>query len=331
MAITASTAPVQAKRFDAVTRVPASFFGIVLGLAGLGGTWRAAHRLWGAPAAVGETLMAAAGAAWVVLALLYAVKWLRDAPAARIELHHPVQCCFVGLAGVATMLVAGGLLPYSRPAATVLFLAGVVFTGAFAVWRTGALWRGGRDPSTSTPVLYLPTVAGSFVTGTLAAALGRPDWGQLAFGAGLFSWLAIESVLIHRLLTAPEMAPALRPTLGVQLAPAPVATVCYLSVASGAPDIGAHALFGYGFLQALVLLRLLPWIWSGFAPSYWAFTFGATALATAALRLAERGDSGAVAELAPVLFAGANLVVGLTAAGTAFLALRGRLLPRPAG
>lgn len=102
-------------------------------------------------------------------------------------------------------------------------------------------------------MLYLPTVAGSFVSATVGAALGLADWGQLAFGAGLFSWLAMESVLLHRLLTGTEKPDALRPTLGIQLAPAPVGAVAYLSAGGGAPDLLAHALIGYGLLQVLVL------------------------------------------------------------------------------
>jgi hypothetical protein len=34
--------------------VPASFFGMVIGLAGLGTAWRWAHQVWGLPAVVGE-------------------------------------------------------------------------------------------------------------------------------------------------------------------------------------------------------------------------------------------------------------------------------------
>ena len=78
-----------------------------------------------------------------------------------------------------------------------------------------------------------------------------------------------------------------------------------------------HAFLGYGLLQALVLVRLLPWIrQEPFAASYWAFTFGATALAVAPLRMIERGDSGAIAALAPLIFVAANVVVGLVAIGT---------------
>src|SRR5437660_10069032 len=50
--------------------VPAGFFGIVLGLAGLGNAWRAAHEVWQAPAAVGEALMAIAAIIWAVVLVL---------------------------------------------------------------------------------------------------------------------------------------------------------------------------------------------------------------------------------------------------------------------
>jgi tellurite resistance protein len=150
------------------------------------------------------------------------------------------------------MIVAVGILPYSRLVAEVLLVSGAAFTFGFAIWRTGGLWFGERDHTATTPVLYLPTAAGSFVSAAACAIFGHADWGQLAFGAGLFSWLAIESVLIHRLLTEESLPEALRPTLGIQLAPAPVGADAYLNLTSGPPDIFAHALIGYGLLQALV-------------------------------------------------------------------------------
>jgi tellurite resistance protein len=305
--------------------VPAAFFGMILGLTGLGSSWRAAHQVWHLPAVIGEAISFVAIGVWGLLVILYALKWLLAHEEALKEVAHPVQCCFIGLAGVATMLVGGSLLPYSRLGAEVLFGLGALFTLLFAVWRTGGLWQGDRQDAATTPVLYLPAVAGSFVTAIIAGALGYPDWGQLFLGAGFFTWLAIESVLIHRFYTT-TLVPAMRPTLGVQLAPAPVCAVAYLSVTQGPPDLVAHMLLGYAILQALILLRLLPWIrQESFTPAYWAFTFGATALATAPLRLIDRGDTGPIALLAPVLFVVANLLVGLIAIGTLWLLVRGRL------
>jgi tellurite resistance protein len=308
--------------------VPAAFFGIVLGLAGLGNAWRAAHQVWQLPAIFGEVILAIASVVWAVLIGLFALRWIFARAPSLAEAHHPVQCCFIGLAGVSTMLIALAAEPYSHRAAIVLFGLGAAFTLGFALWRTGLLWRGNRDHTATTPVLYLPTVAGGFVAAGVSAALGYPDWGQLAFGVALFSWFAIESVLLHRLYTVETLPLALRPTLGIQLAPPVVGATSYLAINGGVPDMFAHILIGYGLMMALLLLRLLPWIMEQpFSVSYWSFTFGATALAIAPIRMAGHGDTGAIALLAPYLFAGANIVVGMIALGTLRLIVQGRLLP----
>ena len=303
-----------------VPKIPAAYFGIVLGLAGLGNAWRTAGIVWSLPAAIGEMLMAGAAAVWTVLVVLYIAKWIWDCSGALAELEHPVQCCFVGLIGVATMLIAMGAFPYARPISAIVFVAGASFTLGFGVWRTGLLWRGERGVGTTTAVLYLPLVAGTFVVAAGASLFGLRDWGQFAFGAGFFSWMAIESVLLQRLLIGPALPLALRPTLGIQLAPPAVGAVAYISVSNGGPDIFAHMMIGYGLLQALVLLRMLPWVMEQpFAPSYWAFTFGASALGTAPLRLMQRGEQGPIATLAPYLFAVANVIVLLVCLGTLIL------------
>ena len=310
--------------------VPASAFGVVLGLAGLGGAWRAAHQAWGYPEAVGEALMLAGTVAWFVVLVLYGLKWIWIAHEARAEVQHPIQCCFVGLVGVTTMLIASAALPYSRLAAEVLFGLGAAWTILFAVWRIGGLWQGGRDIAATTPVLYLPTVAGAFVFAIVGSALGLADVAKIVFGAGLLGWLAIDSVSWHRFYVGPEMPPTLRPTMGIQMAPPVVGLQAYLSVTNGVPDLWAHAFLGYGILMALVLLRMLPWVMQQpFSLSYWAFSFGAASIAGAPVRMIARGDTGAVVEMAPYLFAAGNIAIAVLVLGTLRLAIKGHLLPKP--
>ncbi|MGY2048030.1 dicarboxylate transporter/tellurite-resistance protein TehA [Methylobacterium sp. JK268] len=313
-------------RHPVLPLVPAAFFGMVLGLVGLGTAWRAAAPLWGLPVPVGEAVMALGVLVWAALVVLYAAKWLVARPAALDEARHPVQCCFIGLAGVATMLVALAALPYARPLAFLLFALGGLFTLGFGVWRTGGLWQGGREVGATTPVLYLPTVAGGFVTAIASSAFGLHDLAQLAFGAALLSWLAIESVLLHRFYTV-ALPPSLRPTLGVELAPPAVGGVAWLSLGGDPGGAVALGLLGYGLLLALVLLRLVPFIREqAFSAGSWAFSFGATALATLALRVGASGRAPTVAALAPLVFVAATLLVAALAIGTIRLLLAGRLL-----
>lgn len=310
--------------------IPASFFGMPLGLIALGLAWRSAASVWRVPLLIEQSLVWGGSVLWMYFLFKYVAKWLWHRAAAESEFKDAVQCCFVGLAGVVALLASQGVAPQVPQLAFALFVLGSIWTLAFALYRTGQLWMGGRKPEATTPVLYLPTVAGSFVFASAATSMGHPDYGQLAFGAGLFSWIAIESVLIHRLYTAAEMPPALRPTLGIQLAPPSVAAVAYLNVTGNGPDLLVHGLVGYALLQALILVRLAPWFRAaGQTPAWWGFSFGAAALPTAAVKLLARGDSGAVGVLAPWLFAAGNLVIGVIAVMTISLLVRGRLLPVP--
>ncbi|MEJ1935932.1 hypothetical protein WDZ92_37535, partial [Nostoc sp. NIES-2111] len=219
--------------------------------------------------------------------------------------------------------------PYAWLPALALFVAGAVFTVAFAVWRTGQLWQGGRDPPDNTPVLYLPAVAGGFVTALASAAFGFPDWGPLAFGAGLFAWLGIESVLIHRLYTAPEMPPALRPSLGIQTAPPAVAAVAYLAVSAAPSDVVSLGLVGYALFQSLLVARLARWIFAGgVTASAWSFTFGATALAGAMVRIAGAAPENPAVRLAPGVLAIVTALIALLFLRTVWLMAAGRLISR---
>jgi tellurite resistance protein len=310
------------------TPVPASLFGMILGLVGLGNCWQVAAKIWHLPAWIGEVIMLTAIAVWVVLLLLYASTWLWEREAALAEFNHPILCCFIGFVPISTELVALAMEPYSGAIASALFIVGAVGQLSFGVYRSGQLWMGGRKAETTTPVLYLPTVAGSFVSAIVANALGYQEWSALFFGMGMFSWLALESIIMQRLYLLDALPKSLRPTLGIQLAPPVVGCVAYLSITSGQPDTFAQILFGYGLLQALTLLRLIPWLFQQpFAAAYWAFTFGIAALALSALRFVERGMTGVMEGLAVLLFIGANIVIGLISLGTLRLLLRGKLLP----
>jgi tellurite resistance protein len=311
--------------------IPASFFGMPLGMLALGIAWRSAGQIWQLAPVIGESMIWIGSVLWALLFVSYAAKWAWQRASAEVEFEHPVQCCFVGLAGVVGSLASIGVTPYSRELGFALFVIGGLWTIIFALYRTGRLWMGGRDPEATTPILYLPTVAGGFVTASAAVSSGHADWGQLAFGAGLFAWLAIESVLLHRLLTSPAIAPALRPTLGIQLAPPAVGAVACLNLHNGSPDLLVHAMVGYALLQALLLLRLWPWLRSaGATPAWWAFSFGAAALPTAAVKMVALGETGAVATLAPWLFVLGNVVIGCIIIMTCWLAICGRLLPASA-
>ncbi|MBB6054553.1 dicarboxylate transporter/tellurite-resistance protein TehA [Tolumonas osonensis] len=306
-------------------RIPASFFGMVLGLSGLGQAWRIAAHLWQLPALIGESLLLLAGMVWAVLLLTYCLQAIRHFELVKAEFLHPVQGGTPALLGVSTLLIVLAVLPYSLTAAWLLTIAGISWHLVFSLWHTGTLWQGGRDTLDTAPTLYLPTVAGNFTSAAALGALGHADWGWLFLGAGVFSWLALESLIIQRLWHPKTMPVAQRPLLGIQFAPPVVCAMACLMLIPGSTEPWLLMLWGYGLFQLLLGLRLGRWLGAqAFAPSYWAYTFGVAATTVSGLKLAAAGLPSAQ-WLAIPIFAGANLFIGYLAFRTVQLLLRGQL------
>ena len=123
----------------------------------------------------------------------------------------------------------------------------------------------------------------------------------------------------------------LRTSLGIQLAPALVACNAWLSINGGHADVFAKMLFGYGLLQLLFMLRLMPWyLRQVFNASFWSFSFGISALASTGLHLGHASGSGFFHNLALPLFIFTNIVIGLLLIKTLLLLLQGKLLTRVA-
>lgn len=313
-----------------LTTLPASFFGMVLGLAGLGQAWRMASKLWGLPEPIGEAVLLVATLVWLALLLSYLAQALRRPAVVANEFRHPVQGGTPALLAVSTLLIVLAVLPYSRAAAWVLAALGIGWHLAFSLWHTGAMWQGGRDALDTAPTLYLPTVAGNFTSAAALGALGHADWGWLFLGAGMFSWIALESLIIQRLWQPKAMPAPQRPLLGIQFAPPVVCAMAWLILAPGSSDHWLLMLWGYGLFQLLLGIRLGAWLGEQpFAPSYWAYTFGIAAATVSGLKLALTGVPAAQALSIPI-FIGANLFITHLALRTAYLFFTRRLLPKSA-
>ncbi|WP_346808519.1 dicarboxylate transporter/tellurite-resistance protein TehA [Enterobacter chuandaensis] len=312
-----------------VLNLPAGYFGMVLGIIGMGFAWRYASILWPVTRWPGEILVALAVTCWFLLTAAFITRAIRFPHSVLAEMRHPVMSSFVSLFPATTMLVAIGFVPWFRPVSLALFGVGVVVQLAYAAWQSAGLWRGTHPHEATTPGLYLPTVANNFISAMACGAQGFNDAGLVFLGAGVFSWLSLEPVILQRLRSAGELPSAQRTSLGIQLAPALVACSAWFSVNGGEADTFAKMLFGYGLLQLLFMLRLLPWYLSQpFNASFWSFSFGVSALATTGLHLGHGSSSGFFHAIAVPLFIFTNLIIGMLLVRTFILLIQGKLLVR---
>ncbi len=86
-------------------------------------------------------------------------------------------------------------------------------------------------------------------------------------------------------------------------------------------------LFGYGLLQLLFMLRLMPWYLSQpFNASFWSFSFGVSALATTGLHLGSGSDNGFFHTLAVPLFIFTNFIIAILLIRTFALLMQGKIV-----
>ncbi|WP_034455722.1 dicarboxylate transporter/tellurite-resistance protein TehA [Buttiauxella noackiae] len=309
--------------------LPAGYFGMVLGTIGMGFAWRYAATIWPVSPVIGEAFESLAIVIWLTLALAFIVRLVKFPQTVIDEVRHPLKGSFVSLFPATTMLVSIAIVPFIRPLAVGMFVFGATVQLAYAAWQSAGLWRGSHPHTDTTPGLYLPTVANNFISAMACGALGFHDLGILFFGAGVFSWLSLEPAILYRLRSAGELPESTRTSLGIQLAPALVACNAYLSVNGGQPDFFAKMLFGYGLLQLLFMLRLMPWyLMQPFNASFWSFSFGISALAATALHLGMGSNDGLFTALAVPLFIFTNFIIGLLLVRTVILLYQGKLLLR---
>ena len=305
--------------------IPVSYFSIVLGLSALGLAWRYGAHAVALPTIVGETLLGLATVIWLIFIVAYGVKWLRFRHQAKAELQNLIQCCFISLIPITTILIGLAALPYGFSLSVGLITLGIIGQLVFAAYRAAGLWGGIHKAEATTPIMYLPTVATNFVSGTALGYLGYSEVGILFFGAGVFSWLSLEPAILHRLRNLEPVAPAVRPAIGIQLAPAFVGCSTYLALNGGEVDLLVKLLIGYGVLQLLFLIRLLPWIFqNGFTVSFWAFSFGLASMANVGLHLYQGTVDIILGVVGLSLFWFASMMIGLLILGTLYLIMRGR-------
>ena len=239
-----------------------------------------------------------------------------------------MQGALLALLPVSTLMAVAQVMPLWPEAVVValpIALAALALMGAQA-WQVVARLSTGRMPAELiTPALYLPTVAGGFVGALALAAVGLSGWAALLFGMGAGAWALLEVRILHRLFAGP-LPPALRPTLGIEMAPATVGT---LALATLWPQLPSDALLVcLGVASGPVLAVLTRWrYWTDvpFSAGFWSFSFPLAAMAGATVEAVRRGGWPVpVAVLAVTL---ASAVIAFLALRTLMLLLRGKLLP----
>ena len=312
-----------------LARLPPGLFAIVFGLLGLAGAWRRLAGFEFAHAGLIATALLHVGTSLLeLLLLLWMVKFVRFRSDVQRDFVHPVHGAMLSLMSLTVLLSVALWLPiypeYFGIAASITFAA-LILQGVIA-WRVvSRVATGGMPADMVTPALYLPPVGGGLIGALALNALGSHGWAVLLFGMAIGAWALLELRVLNRLFAGP-LPPPLRPTLGVELASAPVATLVAVTLWPELPvDV---LLIGLGISCGPLIAVLARWRWwtdVPFSAGFWSFSFPIAAFAAVIIETVRRGGWPMQVAYGAVLVATA--VIGYLAVRTLMLLFRGRLLP----
>lgn len=309
-----------------LARFPVGLFAIPVGVIALGGAWRRAGVFgWSFTQSVGDALAWTALLVLVVLLLFYLAKCLFHPRAIANEFTHPLAGSLMALIPLSFLLC---IVFFGEPGHNgwLLFaILALIAQGLVAIRIVSIITIAALPAVAITPALYVPPVAGGFVGAMALNTLGYPGWAALLFGMGLASWALLEVRVLNRLFEG-SMPEALRPTIGLELAPPTVATLAVSSIWPLLP--GEVLIVGLGLAAGpivAVMARYKWWSRVPFSIGFWSFSFPVAAMAGGVIEVVRRG--GWPPLVGGVALSVASSVIAFLFFRTALLLVRGKLIP----
>jgi tellurite resistance protein len=269
--------------------LPIGMYGMVMGLAGLGLSARAAAPVLPgvvrAPAYFTELWVALGFIAFLVLLPLYVAKIFLYPQEVKREFSNPVTLGFCGALPVGMSLVAGGVAPYAPMLGHILWWASFALLVSFQAWALSRLLAGGIEVAQLNAGWLILLLGGIVVPGP-GISVGEAEAARFAYGVSAPIGPVLVALLLYRAAFAPPLAAALRPSWFILLVPP---TLIYGNGSALYPSMAfLENLYFLALVLAVALLfyaRSSPG-WAFGAP-WWAFTFPLDALAYAAARYAQ--------------------------------------------
>jgi tellurite resistance protein len=297
--------------FEKLKTLPPAYFGVGMGLGGLGSAWINLAETHPIAAMVSHGLFLTTLFTVTLVTLLYSAKLIfHRAIAVEDFCDTNIANFFPGFT-ITLLLLSSWLDQLGYPMSTALWtfaaLAHIVLAvSILRIWIVHNV-----DITNTNPSMFVP-IAGLFVVPGTLPMEGSSTIALFCFAVALLFWLALLPVVLNRILFHGQLPTHFLPTLFILIAP-PALAASAIVVLMGAFTPIADLFFFAGLFIALLIATMAKQFLSlTFQMSWWAFTFPSAALAGTALKrytMAAEPDFGA-GILAVGLLILATLIIG---------------------
>lgn len=315
-----------------LAHLPIALFTSVMGFSGLSLAWLKASQLgWPFTYAVGHTARIFTSILLILLLSAYFLKALLHWQNVRQEALNPIKINFFAAIPIGIILVST-LWSDSYPIiANWIWSAGVLLM-LVATLTTMSSWinQARYQVNHLNPAWFIPVV-GNILIPIAGVRFGHLQTSWFFFSVGLFFWIILTAIVMNRLFVHEALAPRMRPTLFILLAPPSVGFISYLSLTGSVLDTTAKIIFFIGlFLLLLLAINAVGFLKLPFFLSGWAYSFPIAGMSVASFEMGQLTNLYGYIALGWALLAVLSVIVFYLAYKTAGALITGDLLaPEP--
>ncbi len=273
---------------DRLAYLPASFFGMVMGLTGLSIAFIKLSEFYSSFTVVSQISLIVSAVIMVLLLSAYLYKTLRFTTEVRAELKHPIKMNFIPTISISLLLLSIGLHLFGLDTSSFyLWSLGTIIQISLTYWVLyNWVHHDFFTPEHSNPAWFIPIV-GNIIVPIAGVHHAPMELNWFFFSVGIIFWIIVKAILVNRIIFHAPMPEKLIPTLFIFIAPPAVGFIAYIALNQ---ELNQFAMVLYYFGLAMTLLMIVSvhkFCKLNFALSWWAFTFPVAAMIIASYLMAQ--------------------------------------------
>lgn len=270
-----------------LTHFPISFFSMIMGLAGLTIAWQKAQHVFDVNLLIDSVLLIVTVAAFIVLSVIYATKYVVSRQDVLSEFHNPIKLHFFPTISISLLLISVAFLKIDPAISLPVWIAGSTIHLMFTLYTVNAwIHHEHFEVQHVNPAWFIPAV-GNVIVPIAGVQLGYVDISWFFFSIGMLFWIILLTIIFNRVMFHNPMPEKMMPTLFILIAPPAVGFIAYLNL-TGELDAFARVLYFAGlFLTLLMLMQIKRFARLQFFLSWWAYSFPLAAITIASLHMYE--------------------------------------------
>ncbi len=267
--------------------MPISFFGMVMGMAGLTIAWEKASEIYQFSVAIPHTLLIQSILIFIILSGLYLYKGFKFRQALLQEWANPVKMNFIPAISISLLLFSVAFMSISMEVSRVLWASGTILHLAISLAIMNSwLHHEKYEIHHINPAWFIPAV-GNAIVPLAGVPLGYPELSWFFFSIGMVFWLVLMVIVFNRIIFHMPLPEKLLPTLFILIAPPAVGFLSYIKL-TGELNAFSQVLYNFALFLTILLVSQLPrFARLPFFLSWWAYSFPLAAMSIASMVMAQ--------------------------------------------